>query len=123
MVGRRLDFDAINRAALAACPALLFRWFPNGKLKGHEFTVGSLAGEPGDSLSINIKTGQWADFAADHRGGDMISLCAAKHGVKQGAGARQLTQELGIATTLSSNAASRAAPRASAPMARPGGRR
>ncbi len=34
---RRLDFDAINRAALASLPALLRRWLPDGRLVGHEF--------------------------------------------------------------------------------------
>jgi len=90
-----IDYDAIKRAALAACPDLLFRWFPNGKLVGNEFKVGNLAGDPGDSLSINIRTGQWADFAADHRGGDLISLYAAKEGLGQAAAALAVAREVG----------------------------
>ena len=33
----RLDFDAINRAALAVLPTLLRRWLPDGRVDGSEF--------------------------------------------------------------------------------------
>jgi hypothetical protein len=37
--GRSLDFDAINRAALANLPALLGCWLPGGKYRGAEYSV------------------------------------------------------------------------------------
>lgn len=49
---------------------------PNGRLRGHEFEVGSLAGEKGQSLRIHVKgekTGLWSDFAAG-ASGDLIDL-------------------------------------------------
>ena len=40
--GMRLDFDTINRAALASLPVLLRRWLPDGRLVGREFRRGSV---------------------------------------------------------------------------------
>ncbi len=36
---QRLDFLAINCAALASLPALLRRWLPDGRLVGREYTA------------------------------------------------------------------------------------
>ena len=52
------------------------RWlFPNGKREGGNWLVGSLAGEPGGSLSICIrgdKAGVFCDFASGEKGGDNL---------------------------------------------------
>lgn len=65
-------------------------WFPNGEIKGNEFEVGSLQGEAGHSLKINIRTGMWKDFATGHSGGDLISLYAAIKGLSQKEAAAEL---------------------------------
>ena len=92
------SFDGVNTAALAAYPGLLSRWFPNGRAHGHEFRVGNLLGEAGESLSININTGVWRDFASNDGGSDPISLFAARLGLKQGEAKNRLAEELGLAT-------------------------
>jgi len=68
----RLDFASVNHAALGSLESLCMEWFPAGKKDGHEFRVGSLNGEPGSSLSVNLTTGRWADFAGDAKGSDPI---------------------------------------------------
>ncbi len=93
----RPDFDTINSVAAADRLSLLRKWFPNGRLNGHEFEVGDLQGNPGRSLKINVQTGKWKDFNTGESGGDMISLYAAIHKLKQGEAAMMLAQELGIA--------------------------
>ena len=35
----RIDFDAINRAALERLPDLLSRWLPDGRIEGLEFVA------------------------------------------------------------------------------------
>ena len=75
------DFETLGRALLAQSEAILYGLFPSGKIKSREFTVGSLAGEPGKSLSINTDTGRWGDFATGVSGGDLISLYAAAKGI------------------------------------------
>lgn len=90
MHGRRIDFEALANQLLQQAHSLLPQWLPSGRFDGREFKVGNLQGEPGDSLSINTDTGVWADFASGSRGGDLIDLYAAIHGIKLGDAARQL---------------------------------
>lgn len=92
----RLDFAAVNSAALGSLESLCCEWFPAGKKDGHEFRIGSINGEPGSSLSINLSTGRWADFAGDLKGSDPISLLAAIRGSKQGEAAKELAQRLSL---------------------------
>ena len=73
----KLDFAAINAAALSSLESLVTDWLPAGRREGHEWKVGSLSGEPGRSLSINLTSGVWKDFSTDAAGGDPVSLLAA----------------------------------------------
>jgi putative DNA primase/helicase len=92
-----IPFEDINRAALVAFPSLLSEWFPRGVVVGKEFLIGDIHGSAGESLSINIKNGAWADFAGDLRGGDPISLAAAAfHRGDQAAAAKDLGKKLGV---------------------------
>ena len=85
-----IDFKAIAARLAADAPSLLRAWFPNGKRHGREWVVGSLKGEVGDSLSINLDTGLWADFASGESGRDLVALYAAAHGLSQVAAAAEL---------------------------------
>ena len=79
----KADFSSLNRDLLLNVQSNLFNWLPGGKVNGNEFECGDLTGTPGRSLRINIRTGKWADFSTDVKGGDLISLYAAIHGIKQ----------------------------------------
>lgn len=48
------------------------------------------------SFTINRDSGAWADFASGDKGGDLVSLVAYVHGIKQGEAADRLAQFLGI---------------------------
>jgi putative DNA primase/helicase len=91
-----IDFPRIAEAARAAAPSLVANWLPHGRRNGHEWLVGDLAGNPGESCSINLNTGKWADFAGDAKGGDLISLYAAINRCDQAEAAREIGRELGI---------------------------
>ena len=59
-------------------PSLAAELLPNGKREGAEWRVGSLAGEPGRSLSVHLfgsRAGVWSDFAAGEAG-DALDLVA-----------------------------------------------
>ncbi len=88
-----LDFEGLAQLLLSQSRDLIYKLLPGGKLIGAEYTCGSLRGEPGDSLKVNINTGKWADFATNERGGDLISLYAAINGLGQGEAYRQLAGE------------------------------
>jgi putative DNA primase/helicase len=94
-----IPFDQINAAAVSALPSLLPEWFPRGKFVGKEFLIGDLSGSAGESLSINVRSGKWGDFAGGDRGGDPISLAAALfHNGDRVAAAKDLGQRLGVYT-------------------------
>ncbi len=91
-----IDFPKINSAALAQFNNLLASWLPGGRVEGHEYICGDLTGGTGRSLSVNLQSGIWKDFATDVGGQDPVSLYAAINGMKQGEAARALAQKLGI---------------------------
>ena len=72
----RIDFAKINRAALAAFPAVLARILPGEKRVGKEIIALNprRADRNLGSFKINRYNGRWADFATGDRGGDPVSL-------------------------------------------------
>ena len=98
-----LDFDSINRIALAAFPAVLARIIPRGKIVGREYVAlnPTRADHRPGSFKIRLsgsRAGSWADFAIGERGGDSVSLVAYLENVSQGEAARMLAQMLGHET-------------------------
>lgn len=90
-------FDALADALLASAEALVPRWLPEGRRQGHEWAAPSLSHSSRRSLSVNLVTGVWADFAGDERGGNLISLYAAVHRMSYGAAGRELAAQMGMA--------------------------
>lgn len=88
-----IEFQSVAAAALARAEVLVPLWLPNGKKHGREWVCGDLDGAPGTSLSVNMHTGQWADFSTEAKGGDLISLYAAIHHVSQLDAAKALADE------------------------------
>lgn len=82
---RNVDYAAINHTLLASARILLSQWLPGGKTQGREYVVRNplRADARAGSFSINTSTGKWADFATGEQGGDLISLYAYLHGLKQ----------------------------------------
>lgn len=91
----KIDFPKLNADLLTRCPGILMEWYPQGRLKGPEFVIGNTGGEEGRSLSVNIKTGVWADFATD-QDGDLIELYAQRMGCSNGKAAEQLISKYTI---------------------------
>lgn len=93
-----IEFHSINQAAVPALPAILARLLPGGKISGGEYAaLNPTRGDhrPG-SFKINVRTGQWADFACGDKGGDIISLVAYLEGTTQAEAARMLARMLGL---------------------------
>lgn len=89
-----INFNKINLAALQDMEDVCRILFPNGKRTGQEWCVGSLDGEPGSSLKINLLSGVWKDFSLGPGGPDPISLVAAFYGISQGDAAKKLDSML-----------------------------
>jgi twinkle protein len=80
--------------------AVVQRLLPQGKREGREWVVGSVQGEPGQSLKVVLageKAGTWRDFAADH-GGDLLDLWAMVRGISVADAMSQAREYLGFAT-------------------------
>ena len=94
----KIDFDGINRAALAALPVLLQRWLPDGRRRGCEWVARNPTRNDRTlgSFSINMRTGAWADFAVGARGRDVVALYAYLRGISQGAAANELARLLDV---------------------------
>jgi hypothetical protein len=93
-----IDFAKINRAALAAFPAVLARILPGGKRVGKEIVALNPRRTDRNlgSFKINRYNGRWADFATDDKGSDPISLVAYVADVSQVEAARLLARMLGV---------------------------
>jgi hypothetical protein len=96
--GGRIDFDAINKEALAVLPAVLARILPAGKRVGAELVALNprRADRRLGSFKVNRYNCRWADFATGDKGGDPISLAAYLADVSQGEAAQLLARMLGI---------------------------
>ena len=94
----RLDFAAINAAALGSLPVLLERWLPDGKRRGAEWVAYNPKRNDNGlgSFSVNMNTGRWADFATGDKGGDPVSLAAFLFDLRQSEAAREIAQMLGV---------------------------
>ena len=86
--------DALQRTALS----LLEEWLPHGKYnpQSKEYTCGSLSGDSGSSLSINVESGLWKDFSTGESGRDLLDLYAAIHDLSKGKAAVQVAREYGL---------------------------
>jgi hypothetical protein len=97
-MNKRINFNAINVAALRALPLILSRWLPDGKRHGREFVAKNptRADRSAGSFRINVVTGKWADFATGDRGIGVISLGAYLFRLTQPEAARFVAAMLGL---------------------------
>ena len=78
-----LDAKELKTRLLDRLPGALVWLFPNGKIRGRQFVIGDLQGNPGKSLVVELegpKAGMWIDFATGESG-DIFDLWAASHGL------------------------------------------
>jgi hypothetical protein len=94
----QIDFAEVTRAALPLLLPILRRLLPDGKVRGHEYVARNprRADRAAGSFSVNIRTGRWADFASDDKGGDVISLVAFIEGLSQIDAARAVAVMIGL---------------------------
>ena len=95
---RPIRYATIASAALAALPALLQRWLPDGRKEGDEYVAlnPTRADRHLGSFRVNLRTGRWADFATGDKGGDPVSLAAYLFGLRQPEAAERLAADFGV---------------------------
>lgn len=91
----------LARCLLARSDSLIPQWYPTARKSGEYWLIGNVRGEPGSSLKINSKSGQWRDFATSDAGSDLISLYAAKEKLSYREAAEALSNAEGLTHTQS----------------------
>ena len=79
---QRLDAEALKQRLNLYLEEALYYLFPAGKIVQHNFLIGNVQGDAGDSLHVELsgsKIALWHDFATGE-GGDIFSLWGAVHG-------------------------------------------
>lgn len=99
MPRNEIPFDDLAAYLLARADELLPRWLPGGHMEGKEYCCADISGGAGRTMKVNTVTGVWSDFAVQAlAGGDLISLYAAKQGIKQGEAAKILMEDTGYSS-------------------------
>lgn len=91
-----LKFRDLAAALLPMADDLVPDWLRGGVQRGHEWVCGSLAGGKGTSCSVNLVTGEWADFSSEEKGIDLLSLYKAIHGLTMAQACVELARNLGL---------------------------
>jgi hypothetical protein len=106
-------FKKTAHLALQHIDSLLEGWYGKNLLReGEGYRTGDVTGEGYRSVSINARTGAWFDHAGGNKGGDLISLNAARLNCSQHEAAISILEELG--EPLPEYHAKQAAPQAKA---------
>jgi len=94
----RIDFERVNRSALARAVAVVRGLLPEGRLEGHEYVARNPLRPDRrlGSFKVNVTTGRWADFATGDGGGDLVSLAAFVAGLPQREAAIRLAESMGV---------------------------
>jgi hypothetical protein len=93
-----INWPTVNRLIHEHPEDLCRHFFPRGHRVGHEWVIGNLAGEPGDSLKIELegpKAGLFIDFATN-QSGTLIDAISAGRGLPKATVAELIGQALGI---------------------------
>lgn len=96
--GTRVDIAAVKAASKGPIGFLVRAWLPHGKKVGDEWVATNPTRsdrKPG-SFKINLKTGQWSDFATGDKGGDMIDLLVYLRGISTIEAAREIGELLSV---------------------------
>lgn len=90
--------EIAERLAYQVEPVAAFL-LPNGKRIGQQWVVGSVHGEPGKSLKVQLtgeKQGRWVDKADELQHGDLLDLWAATQGLEVSEAIQEAKAYLGL---------------------------
>jgi hypothetical protein len=94
----RIDFGRVNASALSSAEAVVRGLLPDGRREGAEWVSRNpmRADRQAGSFKVNLRTGQWGDFASGDVGGDLVALAAYVAGLDQRQAAIRLADSLGV---------------------------
>lgn len=89
----------LNHILNGMVDSIAMNLLPNGKREGRYWRVGSVHGEPGQSLKVCLdgsSVGLWKDFSSDDCGGDMLSLWQQSKGLTFVETLKEVREYLGV---------------------------
>ena len=81
-VTKKREYEQLAGALLDKAELVCAYLFPDGRKINGEWRIGSVYGERGKSMGINLRTGVGKDFDAQDGAGDLLALWSLKRGVK-----------------------------------------
>jgi hypothetical protein len=97
VLSSRVDADMVKRALLGSAEAVCRHLLPAGKREGKEWRCGNLRGDPGHSLSVNLDSGVFEDFATSEKAGNLLELWRQVRGVDFATALREAAAFIGQA--------------------------
>src|SRR5262245_3458997 len=94
-----MDITRVKQDLVARAKDVAEYLLPGGVKQGHEWRVGSLGGEKGQSLGVHLtgnKAGVWSDFASGESG-DLIDLWVQVRRITLSEAIKEASDWLGIA--------------------------
>lgn len=76
------DLDGLKAALAANARSVLPQWFPEGIVQGRSFCLGSVGGERGMSLKVDLQSGRWRDWASGESGSNLLELYMQHHRIE-----------------------------------------
>jgi putative DNA primase/helicase len=88
----------VGRELLSRAEFLIPQWLPDGKRVGHEWVARNSTRQDAHlgSFKVNLRTGEWADFATEEKGTDLVSVFAYLNHLSQGEAAKRLAEAHGL---------------------------
>lgn len=89
-----VDFERVNRAALARSRELIPALLPGGVTSGHQYVIARLSDQR--VVSIFLDRGNWTDWEIVAHGDDAVRLIAHSFGISQRDAAQLIARWLDI---------------------------
>jgi putative DNA primase/helicase len=88
----------VARELLSRADFLIPQWLPDGKRVGDEWVARNPTRQDAHlgSFKVNLRTGEWADFATGEKGTDLVSVFAHLNHLSQGEAAKRLAEAHGL---------------------------
>lgn len=92
------NFEYVSTVARVNAISILQILLPDGKRINNEWVARNPTRDDhkAGSFKVNMRSGQWADFATSDRGGDLIALYAYLTGVNQYQAMKDIAEMLNI---------------------------
>lgn len=100
----KAKYETLAATLLERAESVCRYLLPDGRKENGEWRVGSIGGERGQSMGVNLKTGICKDFDAGDGAGDLLALWALKRGVKMHVAFEEAAEWAGVAKPKTSPA-------------------